>query len=365
MTSRIRPEDVMRPELLAAEPYRVADASGMIKLDAMENPWPMPDAVRRRWLAELERVELNRYPDAAPAALGRLVGGALGMPPDLPVMLGNGSDELIQLLCLAVARPGARAMAPSPGFAIYEIAARLAGLCFAELPMDGGGFRPRAAEWLERIERERPALVFLTSPNNPTGNVLDAGLAERVAEAVPGIVVVDEAYVPYTRFGLGGLASSRHNVLLLRTVSKLGLAGLRLGALAGGTEWIERFEGLRMPYNVNALTQASARVLLDHREWITEQVAAVVRERGRLAERLAALPGVVVYPSEANFVLCRLPAGMASPAYDRLREAGVLVKCLDGGHPALADCLRVTVGRPEENDACLEVLERNLAGQGA
>jgi histidinol-phosphate aminotransferase len=208
---------------------------------------------------------------------------------------------------------------------------------------------------LAAIEREHPALIFLASPNNPTGNRYAAADVERILRAAPGLVVVDEAYAAFAAESFLPRVGAFPNLLVLRTVSKIGMAALRLGYAVAAPEWIAELNKVRQPYNLNALTQAAAPVLLAECALLDGQIAAIVAERARLAAALAGMPGVRVFPAEANFVLARVPDAPAW--FTRLRAAGILVKNLHGGHPLLAQCLRITVGTPAENDALLAALE--------
>ena len=334
--------------------YAVASARGLVKLDAMENPYRLPPELARALGERLARVEVNRYPDPANAALKRALAAALDLPPALDLVLGNGSDEVIQMLSLALARPGAVALAVEPSFVMYRMSAIAAGLRYVGVPLNAD-FSLDEARLGEAIARHRPALTWLAYPNNPTGNLFPREAILRAVAASPGLVAVDEAYFPFS----GGATLldevGRHpNLVLVRTVSKLGLAGLRLGLAAGPAEWMAELEKLRPPYNVNVLTAAAAELLLAHREVFEEQAARIVAERARLEAGLDALAGVRRFPSAANFVLARVPD--APRAFEGLRQRGILVKTLHGSHPLLAHCLRLTVGTPDENAKLLEAL---------
>ncbi len=356
MASR-KPEDWVRPEIRALAAYHVPDSAGLIKLDAMENPYPWPAELLRDWQARLASAALNRYPDPQARALKARLRAAMRVPPQAELLLGNGSDEIIQLLALAVGGPGRMILAPEPGFVMFRMIATLTGTGFAGVPLRAPDFALDTDAMLAAIRRHRPALVFLASPNNPTGNRFDAAAMRAVIEAAPGLVVVDEAYYPFCDADcLGWLADYEH-LLVMRTVSKLGLAGLRLGLIAGPAQWLDEIDKTRLPYNINVLTQLSADFALAHAEVFSRQAQAICAERAPLAQALARLPGLTVYPSEANFILFRAPPGQAGRIHAALKAAGVLIKNLDGSHPRLADCLRVTIGLPAENAAFLAALK--------
>lgn len=339
--------DLVRPEVQAQKAYAVAPAEGLAKLDAMENPYRLPADLARELGRRLGEVAVNRYPDPAAPALRRRLREAMGIPESLGLLLGNGSDEIIQILTLALARPGAVALAPEPSFVMYRMSASWASMRFEGVPLREDFALDRAA-LAAAIATHRPALTWLAYPNNPTGNLFPRAAILDAVRASPGVVAVDEAYYPFS----GGATMldevGRHpNLLLVRTVSKLGLAGLRLGVAIGPADWIEELEKLRPPYNVNVLTMAAAELLLAHRAVFEEQAARIVAERARLEAALDALPGARRFPSAANFVLARVPD--APRAHEGLKQRGILVRNLHGSHPLLAHCLRLTIGTADEN----------------
>ena len=344
---------VVRPEIRALAKYAVAKATGMVKLDAMESPFAWPEAVRAKVAAAAAAVPVNRYPDGGADALRAAIAARFGIPTGAGVILGNGSDELIQIVTTALARPGAAVVAPEPSFEMYRLDATFAGMRYVGVPLRED-FSLDADAMEAAIARERPALVWLAYPNNPTGNLYDAAAMERVLRAASGLVVVDEAYHAFADASFLGRLAEFPNLLVLRTVSKIGMAGLRLGYAAAAPEWIAEFDKVRSPYNLNALTQAVAPVLLAEQGLLAEWAATLKAERARLEASLARLPGVTVFPSRTNFVLIRVPD--APRRFEALRAAGILVKNRHGVHPLLAHCLRITVGTPAENDALLAAL---------
>jgi len=351
---------VVRPEICALSAYTTASAEGMIKLDAMENPFPLPDAVRGRLGAALAQVAINRYPDIPADRVKRALVDAFGIPDTLGLMLGNGSDELIQLITLALARPGAAMLAPEPSFVMYRLNAIHAGMRFVGVPLASDFGLDRDA-MLAAVERERPALTFLAYPNNPTGNLFSGDDVAAIVRASPGLVVVDEAYAAFADASFLPRIAEFPNLLVLRTLSKVGMAGIRLGYAIAAPEWMAQLNKLRAPYNVNAFTQAAAVALLADAGWMAEQAATIRAERGRVAAALARLPGVTVFETQTNFLLARVPE--ADLLYDGLRQRRILVKNVHSWHPLLANCLRITVGTPRENDALLTALNALLPGR--
>jgi histidinol-phosphate aminotransferase len=334
--------------------YPVADAAGMVKLDAMENPYPLPAALQRQLAERLASVALNRYPEPNPRVLRELLMQKMRVPAGMELLLGNGSDDLIQILTLALARPGAALMYPSPTFVMYGMNAVFSRMRAVPVPLRED-FSLDADAFIARMREEQPALVFLAYPNNPTGVLYPEADVARVIEAAPGLVVLDEAYHVFAGKTFMGALSQYPNLVVLRTVSKLGLAGIRLGYLAGRPEWIGELNKVRQVYNVSVLTQAAATFMLEHLDVLEAQAAEIRAERTKLHAALSALPGLTVFPSAANFFLLRVAD--AARSYEGLKRQGVLVRSL---HPGLANCLRVTVGTPDENRILLNALKEAL-----
>ena len=348
------PEELIRPEILALKPYHVADAQGMVKLDAMENPYSLPEPLRRELAEVLARVAINRYPEPSGRKLRELLAAKMQVPRAMELLLGNGSDDLIQIVTLALARPGAAMMYPAPTFVMYGMDATFSGMRAIPIPLRED-FSFDAAGFIARMKTERPALVFIAYPNNPTGALYPEEDVAAVIRAASGLVVLDEAYHVFAGKSFMPRLAEFPNLVVLRTVSKLGLAGIRLGYLAGRPQWIEQFNKVRQAYNVNALTQAAALFLLERMDVLEAQAARIRAEREKLGRALAGLKGVTVFPSEANFFLVRVPD--AERVFTGLAQRKVLVRNL---HPGLPNCLRVTVGTPEENRILTAALRESL-----
>ncbi|AHE99295.1 pyridoxal phosphate-dependent aminotransferase [Thioalkalivibrio paradoxus] len=358
------PADLMRPEVLVQPAYAVADATGLVKLDAMENPYAWPGELETAWLEALRGVELNRYPDAGGRAVVAAIRGAHGVPDTAGCLLGNGSDELIQILIAAVQGSGRPVLAPVPTFVMYEVLARAAGVPFVGVPLTSD-FDLDGPALLNAVEVHRPALVFLACPNNPTGRQYDPDLVDAVALANPGVTVIDEAYAPFASHTFLPRAGAPAGLMVMRTLSKLGLAGLRLGYLAAAPEWIDALDRLRLPYNINSLTQRSALFALAHGSVLDAQAAVLREQRGVVSRALDALPGVLrVIPSDANFILFQVGAGRGQGVFNALRASGILIKNVGASGGVLRDHLRVTVGTPEQNRAFLAALEQALDAAG-
>jgi histidinol-phosphate aminotransferase len=361
----------VRPEIRALSVYHVPESGDFIKLDAMENPYNWPETMVEQWLAVLRETELNRYPDPSPTGLKKSLGQAMAVPfggkNDIDVLLGNGSDELIQMIAMAMALPGRKILAPEPSFVMYKMIATFTGMEYVGVQLDED-FTIDLPAMLEAIEKHQPAIVFLAYPNNPTGNLFDREAVKAIIVASPGLVVVDEAYHAFAgdsfmaELGAGnGAGNGKYdNLVVMRTVSKMGLAGLRLGLLAGPSAWLDEFDKVRLPYNINVLTQKSAEFALQNREVLDQQTQKICRDRERLMLELEAIKGIKPYPSRANFILFRVNekgVNDASRIFESLKAQGVLIKNLSAAGGLLQGCLRVTVGSPEENEAFLSNLK--------
>ena len=349
-----RLQHLIRHDVQGLHAYAIQPSAGMIKLDAMENPYRMPAELRARLGERLAELALNRYPGQRINELRAALAAHAGMPEGFDLMLGNGSDELISMIAMACDVPGAGILAPVPGFVMYAMSAQLQGLKFTGVPLTAD-FELDEGAMLAAIERAQPSIVYLAYPNNPTANLWDDAVIEKIVEAAPGLVVIDEAYQPFaSRSYLDRLARHQH-VLLMRTMSKFGLAGVRIGYLIGRTALIAELEKVRPPYNVSVLNAEAALFALEHADVFAEQAARIRGERSRLLAELARLPGVKSWPSDANMILVRVPD--AARAFAGLKERGVLVKNVSTMHPLLANCLRLTVGTPDENAQLLAALQ--------
>jgi histidinol-phosphate aminotransferase len=352
------PEEIVRDEVRAMKAYAVAQADGLVKLDAMESPYGLPAELQREIAEAVSQVAVNRYPDPTAPALVRRLRETMGIPPGYDVLLGNGSDEIIHIIVQCVARPGATVLAPRPSFVMFSAYAVLAGMEYVGVPLKRD-FTLDAQAVLEAMDQCRPAVVFIAYPNNPSGNLFDEKAIARIIEAAPGLVVIDEAYNAFAGSTFMTRLGEFSNLVVMRTLSKLGLAGIRLGYAAGRPEWIREFDKVRSPYNVNSLTHVVAERVLAHRELLDAQARSIVAERLRLDAELRRVPGVTVFPSAANFILVRVPDAPA--VFEGMRRRGVLVKNLDTGVPLLEGCVRLTVGTAEENRRCLAAFAEALA----
>lgn len=350
---------LFRKEVLAMSAYKVADATGLIKLDAMENPYNWPDDIKTNWLETLKDCQLNRYPDPEAKQLTATIKRLNQIPDQFDVLLGNGSDEIIQLLLMALPS-SACVLAPDPGFVMYKQLSQCLGLTYHAVPLLADNFDLDLPAMLAAIEQHQPSVIFLAYPNNPTGNLFSETSIQEIIKIANGLVVIDEAYAPFADASFIDSLGQHDNLLVMRTVSKLGLAGLRLGYIAGKPSIIEQLHKIRLPYNINSLTQISADFALSNKALFDQQTQKICAERSIVFNRLNALDGITAYPSAANFILFKTPENRANEIFASIKQQGVLIKNLSAQGGLLADCLRVTIGKPEENAAFLAALTKSL-----
>jgi len=352
---------MIRQDIQSMKAYAIQDATGLVKLDAMENPFSLPPELQQALGQRLGALAINRYPGSRIDDLRAALARHAQLPEGFDLMLGNGSDELISLLAMACAVPatGGRAasvLAPVPGFVMYAMSAQLQGLAFHGVPLTAD-FELDEAAMLAAIATHKPTLLYLAYPNNPTANLWDDAVIERLVVAQGqqgGLVVMDEAYQPFASKTYLDRITRHGHVLLMRTLSKFGLAGVRLGYMMGAQALIAEIDKVRPPYNVSVLNCECALFALEHAEVFAEQARVLRAERERLVSALKVMPGVKPFKSEANMVLVRVPD--ADAWFNGLKAAKVLVKNVSKMHPLLANCLRLTVGTPQENDLMLAAL---------
>lgn len=355
----------IRSDVQGMHAYAVQDSRGMVKLDAMENPYTLSSELQTKLGERLGAVAINRYPALRVDDLKAALKSYVAMPTGCELMIGNGSDELISLLAMACltakGQPKNTILAPLPGFVMYEMSAQLQGLDFVGVPLTAN-FELDESAMLAAVAKHQPAITYIAYPNNPTANLWDAGAIKNIIAACSnygGIVALDEAYQPFSSCTwLSELAShpqANTHVVLMRTLSKFGLAGVRLGYMLGSKTLIDQIDKLRPPYNVSSLNAECALFALEHQAVFAAQAELISTERERLFMRLAALPNVTPFKSEANMILTRVQD--ADATFAQLKAAGILVKNVSKMHPLLANCLRLTVGTPQENDSLINALQ--------
>ena len=340
--------------------YAIQDSTGMVKLDAMENPHRLPADLQAELGRRLGALALNRYPDSRVNDLRKALADYAQMPDGFDIMLGNGSDELISLLAMACDVPDAAIVSPVPGFVMYGMSAQLQGLPFIGVPLTAD-FELDQAAMLAAIAERRPSITYLAYPNNPTANLWDDAVIEKIIIAVGkqgGLVVMDEAYQPFASKSYIDRIAQHSHVLLLRTLSKFGLAGVRLGYLMGPKALIAEIDKVRPPYNISVLNYECALFALEHREVFSAQALELIDQRAMLLKALGSMAGVRAWKSDANMILIRVAD--AAKTFEGMKARGVLVKNVSKMHPLLAQCLRITVGTAAENASMLAALEESL-----
>ncbi len=352
--------NIIRDEIAALSAYHVQPAAGLIKLDAMENPFGFPESLRAGLAEALAKTALNRYPSAAADELKDAIRSAMNIGPDLDILLGNGSDEIIQIIAMACAKPGAALLSVEPAFVMFKMIATFCGLDYIGVPLKAD-FAIDTEAMLAAIDAKKPAVTFIAYPNNPTGNLFDRDAIRQVIAACQkhgGLVAIDEAYFAFSRASFLHDIAQYPNAVLMRTVSKLGLAGARLGMLIGRRAWLEEFNKLRLPYNINVFTQAAGTFAMRHYDALLAQAEILKAERARLAASLDKVAGITRFPSEANFVLIRVAD--ADKTFKALLSRKILVKNTAKSHALMANTLRLTIGTPAENDAMIAALNESL-----
>ena len=362
----------VRPVVRQQSAYHVADAGGLIKLDAMENPYQLPDELKAELQNKLAQAELNRYPDPSASSLRTKLGEVMQVPEGKSIVLGNGSDELIQMLAMAVADTNkantekanaekeVSLLSFDPGFVMYKMISDFSGINYVGVPLRED-FSVDMDTTRKAIEKHQPTLIFIAYPNNPSANCFDEGDIEEIISIAPGMVVLDEAYNPFAQATFMDHLSRYDNLLVMRTVSKMGLAGLRLGLLCGHPSIINEIDKVRLPYNINILTQLTAEFVLDNMTVLDRQAASIREDRASLLQSMNAITGLEVFPSQANFILFRVLGRSADDVFDSIKQSGVLIKNMKADAGPIKNCLRVTVGTPDENAAFISALNRAMA----
>jgi histidinol-phosphate aminotransferase len=363
----------IRRDVQSMHAYAIQDSAGMVKLDAMENPYTLPPALQAQLGERLGKLAINRYPGARVEDLKTALRSYAQVPEDYGLMLGNGSDELISLLAMACDTPapagsgklsGGKILAPLPGFVMYAMSAQLQGLQFIGVPLMAE-FELEEPAMLAAIDKEKPAITYIAYPNNPTANLWDDGVIKKIIAATAeygGMVVMDEAYQPFSSKSwiqqIHAAPEQNANVLLMRTLSKFGLAGVRLGYMTGPAALINEIDKLRPPYNISVLNCECALFALENKEVFAAQALEIRAQRAMLLEAIAKLPGALPIKSDANMFLVRVAD--AAKTFAGMRQRGVLVKNVSNLHPLLANTLRISVGTPEENSQMLAALAASL-----
>lgn len=352
-------EQLVRPEIRQIQAYHVQPASNMIKLDAMENPYSWTPAMQSAWIERMRGMAFNRYPDPSASRLRQILTENLNLSDQQAIVFGNGSDELIQIIMMALSGSDRGVMSVKPTFVMYDMIAKFVGMPYHAVSLNPD-FSLDFDAFIAAMQAHQPAVVFLAYPNNPTGNAFSRDQVEQILQQAPGLVVVDEAYNAFAEDSFLADIADYSNLIVMRTFSKVGLAGFRLGYMVGHQAWMAEFDKIRLPYNINVVTQQGVAFALEHQDVLIEQAQQIKHDRALLVAELSVLDGVEVYPSQANFITLRLTKGGADRIFAGLKADGVLIKNLSPAGGLLAECLRVTVGTPNENQAFLNSFRNHL-----
>ncbi|MBI4385047.1 MAG: histidinol-phosphate transaminase [Nitrospinae bacterium] len=344
---------LVRDKVKKLKAYKVENYDCDIKLHANENPFSPPAELMESFRKSLEDFKLNRYPDPHCNGLKRILSQRWRTPPET-LVVGNGSDELIQLILQIFCDMGDAVAFPDPTFAMYSIIAEGMGLKPVVHPLDEN-WDFKADEFLGAVEKHDPKILFFSFPNNPTGNCFSPEEIKKTIERFRGIVVVDEAYYDFSKKTFIHDIRGHNNLIVLRSLSKIGLAGLRVGYGVADPLIIDQINKVRLPYNSNTVSQTFSEKVLGNFSQVQEQIDTIIQERERLVRALSKIKSLKVYPSASNFILFRMEHD-AGTVFKKLMDKGILIRDLSS-HPRLKGCLRVTVGSRDENDQFLLQIE--------
>lgn len=352
MTMKIR--DLVEKNIFEQSGYVTPELAGEIKMDANENPFTMSEPLKRILQERIRGIDFNRYPEAGAIELREKFARYFGVTKNM-MMLGNGSDELIQILCMTMKGKINGVLVPVPTFSMYKIIAVNTGNRVVEVPLDKN-FDLDVKAMTGKMRKNFPALIFLSSPNSPTGNLFSPSKMEALIKKTPGIVVIDEAYARFSGQSQMALLKKYKNLIFLNTLSKLGMASIRVGFLIGNPDIIAQLDKVRLPYNINSLSQMASRFFLDYHKDFSKQIKEIVQRRNELYRGLKAIKWITVYPSQANFIFFSC-AFDSNRIYNKLVAEGIMVKNLNVP-PLMPNCMRITAGNKKENGALLKALKK-------
>lgn len=345
-------QNLVNDKIYEQKGYVAPEVSVAVKLDANESPFSLSNRLNKKLLEAFGKIKLNRYPEAGALALRERFARYFGISQDM-IMLGNGSDELIQLLCLTLKGRIKGVMVPVPTFAMYKIISVNMGQEVVEVPLDKK-YDLNLDVMISNMKPDFPALVYLSYPNSPTGNCFSKVKIETIIKKSPGIVVVDEAYAAFSGESLLPLIKKYDNLVILKTLSKVGLAAMRLGFLIGNRELLAQIDKVRLPYNINSLSQVAAGFFLDYQKEFSRHVSEIVARREELAQGIKDIDKIKSFPSKTNFIFFSC-AFDSDRVYEQLVSKGIAVKNLNSA--LMTNCMRVTVGNRKENNAFLKALK--------
>lgn len=347
---------IVRSDILAMKAYKVTEVpTDCIKLDAMESPYEYSEELKAELAKELAHVPIRLYPTPYARGLPEAIRHHCNLSENVDILLGAGSDELIRLLTMLTGQPGSTMLTLEPSFVMYRVNAEFFGMKYVGVALNDD-FSLNLQATLDAIAEHQPQLIFIACPNNPTGVPFAKEDIEQIIAAAPGLVVVDEAYGAFSSHTFLSKAGHIENLIVLRTLSKIGFAGIRAGYAVGHPELIHELRKITPPYNMNQLSLTAAKFALQYHQFIDEHINKQKSERERMRTMLKAWSQVEVFPSEGNFITMRVPDAQA--LFQALLDNNILIKNLHGVHPLLNQCVRITVGKPEQNQLVLGVMQQ-------
>jgi len=347
------------------KPYQAENIQCRIKLDAMENPYPLPESLMKKISEEIGRIKINRYPDPSASRLKSIISAQTDISTD-NIIIGNGSDELIQMILTVFGDPspqslsgeqGDRVLFPVPTFSMYGIISKSLSLKDEVVPLSED-WEIQLDKFLSEMERVKPKVIFISYPNNPTGNCFNRESILKILKKASGIVVIDEAYYDFSKKTFLPYLKEYKNLIILRTLSKIGMAGLRVGYLMADSEICRELNKVRLPYNSNSVSQEIAGIILENRTEVDRQIASIILERERLMDGLKGIKDIEPFSSETNFILFKTDKN-SKEIFDKLLDSGILIRNF-GDDIYLKNSLRVTIGAPDENNEFLKTLNKIL-----
>ena len=350
-------ENFFREDINSLNQYTILDSKGMVKLDAMENPFDLDLNFKISNLSS-GFVNLNRYPDADSKNLRDQLRKKYNLNSKKEVIIGNGSDELIQLICLAFLRTKNIVLCPEPSFSMYKSISKVIGLRFEEVLLKED-FSLDINLMLNKIDEFDPAIIFLAYPNNPTGNLWSKNDIKTIIKKANGVVVIDEAYGDFSGSSFIDSLNNHENLLIMKTFSKIGLAGIRLGYLFGDKYIIENINKLRLPFNINSFSQKISELAIENNRHLEMQINEICKLRDVLVKNMKEIDKIRVFESKTNFVLFKILSGTARDIFESLLSDKILIKNMTNA-AGLKNCLRVTVGSENENKLFIQSLKNAI-----
>ena len=346
-----------RNDINALSEYKIFNSKDMVKLDAMENPYDLNIKFEIKGLSS-GLVSLNRYPDADCQSLKDKLRNKYKLDNKYNLIIGNGSDELIQLICLAFLKKENVVLCPAPSFSMYKKISQVLDLQFEEVSLQED-FSLDLELMLKKIEEFDPAIIFLAFPNNPTGNLWDKNDIDLIIKKANGVVVIDEAYGSFSGESFINEMDNYENLLIMKTVSKIGLAGIRVGYLIGEDYIIKNINKLRLPFNINTLSQKISEFSVENSNYLENQTNDIIKLRELLISKMEGIDKIKVYKSKTNFILFKVLSGTADDIFKSLISKKILIKNMSNT-PGLKNCLRVTVGSEKENNLFIQSLKNSI-----